>query len=81
MFLGVHTQAAQGLPACSVLKMIHWIIFRAYLTHRTDFRVLLTPSGACGIRRVNRRTFFESDFVRSPALVICYCVYLCFFLS
>ena len=52
----VLTQVTQGLPARSILKMIHRIIFRAYLTHRTDFRALLTPSGAYGIRRVNRRT-------------------------
>ena len=57
MFLGVLTQLTQGLPArssvkttqClparSALKMIHWIIFRACLTHRTVFRALLTPSG------------------------------------
>ena len=38
-------KTTQGLPARSVLKMIHWIIFRAYLTHRIDFRALLTPSG------------------------------------
>ena len=30
-------KTTQGLPTRSVLKMIHWIIFRAYLTHWTVF--------------------------------------------
>ena len=70
-------KTTQGLPARSSVKtghwpvfralLTHWIIFRAYLTHRTVFRALLTPSGAFGIRRMNRRTYFESDFVRSQA--------------
>ena len=38
-------KTTQGLPARSVLKMIHWIIFRAYLTHWTVFRDAAHPSG------------------------------------
>ena len=90
-------KTTQGLPARSSVKtghwpvfralLTHWIIFRAYLTHRTVFRALLTPSGAFGIRRMNRRTYFESVSVRSPApwdaflryFVLCHCARLCFF--
>ena len=75
--LFTHCVRFQGLPARSSVKTGHWPVFRA----------LLTPSGAFGIRRMNRRTYFESVSVRSPApwdaflryFVLCHCARICFF--